>query len=201
MFRASPGEGRLLVARGSSIVTREVQADDIGALTGFLTRLSARTCHQRYLAARSFTLATAHTEAARIAGARTHDHVALVAVTPSFGVDDMAGVAELARLDGEGDVGELAVVVRDDMQGAGIGSLLAHASAAAAVRLGIHTLHIELLADNEAMRRLAAHIGEPVIIGRSGGLLQLRVRLDVEDAHERRRFARWLGLGATKRAA
>jgi acetyltransferase len=191
-----------LSVQSRSITARQVRADDIGPLTGFLTRLSARTCHQRYLAVRSFSLASARAEAMRIAAARNHQHLAFVASVPLFGMDDLVGVAELARLAGEEGVGELAVVVRDDLQGSGIGSLLLRAITVAAPLLDIHTLHIELLSDNSAMRRLAAHVGEPRIIGRADGVLQLRVQLDTPTALGDSQMAQtWRGLSAPKRAA
>ncbi|HMQ31493.1 MAG TPA: GNAT family N-acetyltransferase [Chloroflexaceae bacterium] len=178
--------GPQIFRNGRAVAVRQVRADDIGLLTGFVARLSARTCHQRYLAARSFTLATARAEAQRIAAARTSRHIALVAVAPLFGNEDLVGVAELVPMDGEAGVAELAAVVRDDMQGAGVGSLLMRAALVAAPQLGVHTLHVELLADNDAMRRLAGQAGEPEVIGWADGVLQLRVRLGA-GATDRRR--------------
>lgn len=194
-------QGSQLPAPGRPIAVRPAEADDIGPLTGFLMRLSAHTCHQRYLAARSFSLALARDEAARIAAARTRHHLAFVAEAPLFGVDEVVGVAELARLAGEPAVGELAVVVRDDLQGAGVGSRLALAVAEAAPRLGIHTLHIEQLADNSAMRRLAARLGDAAVIGRADGVLQLRVRLGAQAAASRPQPAAWWGHRGPRRAA
>lgn len=191
-----------LFVQSREITVRQVRADDIGLLTGFHLRLSASTCHQRYLAARSFSLASAREESVRIAAARTRQHIALVASAPLFGMDDLVGVAELARLPGEHGVGELAVVVRDDLQGGGIGSLLVRGIALAAPQLGISTLHIDLLADNAAMRRLAAHVGEPVVIGRADGALQLSVKLYTPAAEgERQTGTRWRGPDAPRRAA
>jgi RimJ/RimL family protein N-acetyltransferase len=191
-----------LFAQGRQITVRQVRADDIDLLTSFHTRLSARTCQQRYLAARSFSLELAHAEATRIAAARTRQHIALVASAPLFGIEDLVGVAELARLPGEHGVGELAVAVRDDLQGSGIGSLLVRAVAVSASQLGIGTLHIELLAENSAMRRLAAHVGELVVVGRTDGVLQLRVKLHTPAAAgEGQESSKRRGPGAPRRAA
>lgn len=119
-----------LFVQGRQITVRQVRADDIALLTNFHLRLSARTCQQRYLVARSFSVELARAEATRIAAARTRQHIALVAGAPLFGMDDLVGVAELARLPGEHGMGELAVAVRDDLQGSGIGSLLVRTIAA-----------------------------------------------------------------------
>lgn len=182
-----------LFVQGRQVTVRQVRADDIGLLTNFHTHLSARTCHQRYLAARSFSLELARAEAMRIAAARTRQHIAIVANAPLFGRDDLVGVAELARLPGEHSVGELAVTVRDELQGCGIGTLLMRAIAVAAPQLGISTLHIEQFAENSAMRRLAAQVGDPVVIGRADGVLQLRVDLHAPAAagESQQRPRRW----------
>lgn len=202
MLRAAQSSLPTLFVRGRPVTARQARADDIGLLTGFHVRLSALTCQQRYLAARSFPLDLARAEAVRIAAARTRQHIALVASAPLFGMEDLVGVAELARLPGEQDVGELAVLVRDDLQGGGIGTLLVRAIAAAAPQLGINTLHVELLAENRAMWRLAARIGEPVIVGHADGVLQLRVALDTPAATgTSQRTPQWQGPAAPRRAA
>ena len=124
--------GRTPLADGRAVSVRPVQPDDAGMLAQLLLRLSPRSCHQRYLAARAFSPDTAQAEAERIVAARTRRHIALVAVAAQGDGDELLGVAELARLDEGHGLGELAVMVRDDMQRAGIGALLMDGLAAAA---------------------------------------------------------------------
>lgn len=180
----SPGAATApqLLIEGRAVVARPVQADDVASLTHLLMRLSASTSLQRFLAARSFDLALAQAEAERIAAARTRDRLALVAVASHFGLDDVIGVVELARLAGEDDAAEVAVLVRDDMQARGVGSLLMDTLAATALSLGIKALHVELLAENDAMRRLAARVGRPLVLMRRDGLLTLRVTLGAPES-------------------
>lgn len=183
-----------LLAGGGSVTVRQVRADDVERLADLIAGLSGRSCHQRYLAARSFTPATALAEAERIAAARTRRHIAFVAATALHGREELAGVAELARPDDGASVGELGIVVRDDLQGLGVGALLMRALTAVALQLGVRALQVELLADNSAMRRLAAHAGSPAVVGQSDGVLQLLVRLDAQAAARP-------GQGARRRAA
>lgn len=171
-------EAALLPLRGRAVRVRPVLAVDAGRLATLLMRLSPRSAQGRYLAARAFSPEAAREEAARIATGRTDRHVALVAEASFFGDDEIVGVAELIRLDEEEGLGELAITVRDDMQGAGIGLLLAWALADKAARLGLSTLHIDLLAGNTAMRRIAEHLGPPTTTWLGAGVLQLRVDLD-----------------------
>ncbi len=171
---------------GRAVTVRQVRASDAAMLASFVARLSPRTRHMRYLAVRDFTPATARAEAERIAAARTRRHLALVASAPRFGNDELVGVLELAPFEDEPGVAELAVVVCDDMQGGGVGSLLMRTAAIVAPQLGVHTLHIEMLADNARMRRLADHVGAARAVGRSDGVLQLRVRLSAGAEAQRR---------------
>jgi GNAT superfamily N-acetyltransferase len=169
--------GQPLLINGRAVSIRQVHADDVGMLTRLLLRLSPRSCHQRYLVARAFTPASARAVAERIVAARTRRHIALIATTPLFAGDDLVGVAELARLDEGPALGELALMVRDDMQRAGIGALLLGALRAAAPQLGLRTLQMDVLAGNVAMRRLAGRLGAPSVRWMGDGVVQLRVDL------------------------
>jgi acetyltransferase len=177
MLAARLTAGRTPLADGRAVSVRPVQPDDAGMLAQLLLRLSPRSCHQRYLAARAFSPDTARAEAERIVAARTRRHLALVAVAAQGDGDELLGVAELARLDEGHGLGELAVMVRDDMQRAGIGALLMDGLAAAAPQLGLRALQMDVLAGNVAMRRLAGRLGAPSIAWMGDGVVQLRVEL------------------------
>jgi protein lysine acetyltransferase len=68
--------------------------------------------------------------------------------------DQLAGVARCVRVEPGGEVAEFAIVVGDDLQGEGLGSVLAAALADAACRVGIRRFSATTLADNEAVQRL-----------------------------------------------
>lgn len=165
------------LTKKSAVVVRPVQAGDVERLTEMHLRLSPGDCHQRYLAARGFTPETARAEAERIAAGRTSRHIAMVAIESRPGSHDLVGVAELVRLDEEDSVGELAIVVHNDMQGIGIGSLLIQELVTAAPISDLRVIKIDVLAENTAMRRLAAHLGPATIKWLGDGVLQLRIEL------------------------
>jgi acetyltransferase len=177
MLAARLAPGRSPLVNGRAVSLRPVQPDDAGMIAQLLLRLSPRSCHQRYLVARAFSLDSARVEAERIVAARTRSHLALLAVAPQLGGEELLGIAELARLDDGRDLGELAVTVRDDMQRAGVGTLLTEGLAAIAPRLGLRALQMDVLAGNVAMRRLAARLGPPSVAWMGDGVVQLRVEL------------------------
>jgi len=84
------------------------------------------------------------------------DHVAIVAVTDSPDLKDDVGigVARFIRLPNEHDVAEAAIVVVDDYQGHGIGTLLGMALADAARERGITRFRAEVLTSNDPARQL-----------------------------------------------
>jgi acetyltransferase len=163
---------------GRTVTIRQVRSSDGAPLTGLLLSLSATTCIRRYHAARNFTGTAAQAEAARIVAARTARHRALVAAVSRCDGEEIVAVAEFARLTDDQATAELGIVVRDDMQRCGIGALLLHGVAGAALHFGIHTLQIDVQVDNVAMRRLAARFGMIAPPPPSGGVQRLLVNLD-----------------------
>jgi acetyltransferase len=163
---------------GLRVGVRQARADDLGLLASLLTQLSPAACQQRYLVFRRFSPETARAEAARILGGPGRPRIAVVATAAYPGHEEAIGVAELARLDEDRAVGEVGIVVRDDLQGAGIGTQLMRALLAAAPSLGVSALRMDVLASNRAMRRLAAQLGAPRGSWAGDGTLQLLVSLD-----------------------
>ena len=90
-----------------------------------------------------------------------HDHVALVATTRAADSDEDRGlgVGRFIRVHEEPTVAEVAITVRDDYQGKGLGSLLALTLARAARERGVRHFRGEVLADNAIVRRLLDDVG------------------------------------------
>lgn len=181
-----------VTVHGRTVAIRRVRATDVDLLTTLLLRLSPETRQQRYLGARNFTPATARAEAERLAAGRNRDHIVLLAVTHFFGNEDLVGVAELARLEDQPDTGEFAILVRDDLQGAGVGALLTRVARTVAPQVGMHTLQVDTMAENRAMQRLAARLGTPVLTHAADGIVQMQVAVmtpAVQSARNPRRAA------------
>ncbi len=143
---------------GSEVNLRPIAATDKEALATGLELLSPETVRRRFLAPkRRFTSG----ELRYLTEVDGHDHVALVA-TP---VDDPATVVAVGRwvrLPEEPESAEFAIVVSDDLQGMGLGSLLADELAATAKAEDISRFTASALADNAAivavMERLSDHL-------------------------------------------
>jgi len=127
-----------------------------------LEHLSPRARYQRFL-----------TPTVRLSDAQfdylTHpdgcDHIALVMGIEVEGEPEARGIA-VARcirgMGGDPEVAEVAVVVVDEWQGKGAGSLLLRHLAGWAHRLGIRRWVGVLLASNEAVKKAIDHVGPRV---------------------------------------
>jgi len=91
------------------------------------------------------------------------------------GTEAIVGLADVAML--ETGVAEIAVVVADECQGKGVGSLLSEAVASLAMRRGASHLKATMAADNHAMLRLMERLGDTVV-SREGQTLTAHTHLE-----------------------
>lgn len=152
---------RFHTRRRQLVAVRQVTAADTLLLAELLSRLSERTRHLRYMGLRHFSASVIWNEAARMARGHTPDHTTLVATMRPNNYDEAVAVAELVRDRHDRGVGELALVVRDDQQGQGIGSHLLRQLALQAQRGGLTNLSASMLAENKAMLRLLRSLELP----------------------------------------
>jgi RimJ/RimL family protein N-acetyltransferase len=135
---------------GTRILLRPIEAADKHRLAVALGRLSEETIRRRFLAAKpSFSTS----ELRYFTELDGHNHLALAA----FLAEDretIVGVARCVRLLDAPDTAEFAIVVGDDFQGRGLGTLLARELATAARAAGIRRFAATMLGDNVAVRRL-----------------------------------------------
>src|SRR5262245_44515510 len=111
-------------ARGVSVALREVTPADRVLLAELLGRLSKRTLELRYMSSRPLTADVIWQEATRMAQGHTDNHITLVATSRRHGYDEAIAVGELVRDRQTRAAGEIGLVVRDDQQRQGIGSIL-----------------------------------------------------------------------------
>jgi RimJ/RimL family protein N-acetyltransferase len=88
------------------------------------------------------------------------ERLMLAATAPHEGTDALIGLADVAMLDT--GMAEIAIVVSDEHQGKGVGTLLTEAVAALATRRGVTRLKATMAADNKAMLKLLENLGETV---------------------------------------
>ena len=167
----------VITMRGRTLTIRSVTPSDAPLLADMLARLSLRSTQLRFFRPLTSTEALWR-EAARVAGGDPRQRVALVATAVEDGTERVTALAELAHNYGELVVAEFAIVVRDDYQQEGLGSMLAQLLVQVALLQGVGTLRAEMLAENRAIRKLVHGLGLPYTAethwGETTALLTLR---------------------------
>lgn len=137
---------------------RDIHSSDKAALTRFHQRLSADTRYRRYHAAKGELTASDLRDLTEVDG---HHHVALVAEVPAperGGAPgegaELAGVARIVVSPAQNGEAEVAIVVRDDMHGHGLGADLLEGVLSRGRHEGICTAVAQVQADNHRALRL-----------------------------------------------
>jgi RimJ/RimL family protein N-acetyltransferase len=147
---------RHVLSDGTRVAIRPIEAGDKQELQDGLHRLSEATVQRRFLVPKvRFTKA----ELRYLTEVDGHDHVSLVAESERW-PGTIVAVARYVRLDADPDTAEAAIVVADELQGLGLGSLLADRLAAAAAIHGVRRFTAEMLGDNRAARRLMDRLAD-----------------------------------------
>jgi RimJ/RimL family protein N-acetyltransferase len=136
---------------GTPVLTRRIRPDDKRLIQRGIQNLSELSVRRRFLSARrSFTQA----ELRYLTEVDGRNHVAIVAESPTQPARRLIGVARFVRLPEDPDTAEVAIVVADDFQGRGVGSLLARELAARARGLGVKRFTATMAGDNRPALRL-----------------------------------------------
>jgi RimJ/RimL family protein N-acetyltransferase len=144
---------------GTPILVRKIRPDDKELLARGLSELSERSVHQRFLSPKPrFT----RSELRYLTEVDQHNHVALVAESPTQPVRRLIGVARFVRLPDDPTSAEAAITVGDLWQGRGIGSMLARELAARARGLGIRRFTATVASDNVPAQRLLRKLNSEV---------------------------------------
>ena len=142
---------------GSRVRLRLTRPTDLPKIESFLGSLSADT------RARRFLTATPKLPASLIRHFAFYDpreRLTLAATLPGEVGEEVVGLADVALL-GTG-LAEIGVVVGDESQGRGLGTLLAEAVASLGIQRGATHLKAEMREDNGAMLRLMERLGPTV---------------------------------------
>lgn len=159
----------------SSIEVRPIEPADKPELAAAFSRLSPESRYRRFL---SPNPSLAEADLRYLTEVDHVDHEALVAVDPGGGQG--IGVARYVRLADRPETAELGVVVSDDRQGEGVGSLLLQRLAARARENGIHRFSALILEENQAMLSLIRELGDVQVGERDSGAVQVEVKLPDE---------------------
>jgi RimJ/RimL family protein N-acetyltransferase len=139
------------------VVVRRIRADDKRFLSAGLANLSETSVQRRFLAPKHrFT----RSELRYLTEVDGFNHVAFVAESPVQPSRHLIGVARFVRDPDDPESAEAAIVVADDWQGHGLGSLLARELASAARQLGVRRFTATMLAENKPAHRLMAKLAD-----------------------------------------
>jgi len=162
---------------GTPVTTRAIRPDDAPRLQAFHARLSPESVYLRWLSAHPVL---SDEEAETLSRVDYHDRMAFVATLPPAGAD-IIGVARYAAAPAEGPhAAEAAVVVADDFQQRGLGTLLLSRLLVYARGQGLTTWVAEINAQNARMLRFIQRGGLPVTRRLESGSWQ--VRIDIAEA-------------------
>lgn len=144
----------VLLRDGTMALLRAVEPHDKDPLLALMHRVSPHTRYMRFFNA-SERPADWYVDQV-IAHAR--EGSALVAERHG----EIVAVASFARLESDPETGDVALLVDDEHQDLGLGSLLLEEIARAAWSHGLQRLHADVLAENRGMLRVFRHSGLPV---------------------------------------
>lgn len=160
---------------GPTLQFRPLRPDDLGRELDFIRGLSQESLYQRV----QYSAREVSPEAAaRLLATDYVNSLALAALRPAAGGDEIVGVCRYARVAGT-DGAECAVVVADEWQGRGIGTELMRRLASAARARGIRYLFGLSLAENRRIAEWARVFGHPAVTEpNSGGIVKVTLDLD-----------------------
>lgn len=159
------------LADGTSVRLRLLRPSDAPRVRTFLETLSEPSRYRRFLSGMG---EVPEKVVEHFTFYEPRERLMLAATAPIEGTEAIIGLADVALL--ETGLAEIAVVVDDDQQGKGVGSLLAEAVAFVAGRRGASHLKATMAPDNTAMLRLMERVG-PTVRSREDGDLVVYARL------------------------
>ncbi len=138
---------------GEWLQIRPIRPADAGAHRAFVGRLSPADLRFRFFTA---VHELPEEEITRLTAVDHITETAIIAIREASG--ETVGVVRLACLPGRRE-GEFAIVVQEDMQRKGLGTLLMHRLIGWARRRGLARMTGEVLAENAGMLKFASHLG------------------------------------------
>jgi acetyltransferase len=153
----SPSGVEITLRDGRRVSVRAIRPDDEPHMAAFHAGLSARSVYQRYFHLTSLEQRITRTRLALTCRVDPAIGLALVAVHEG----DETEVVALGRLTRTAppEAAEIALLVRDDWQGRGLGSALMGRLVAEAHAVGVRRVYGDMLADNDPMLALVRRAG------------------------------------------
>ncbi|MFH1088140.1 MAG: GNAT family N-acetyltransferase [Chloroflexota bacterium] len=155
MMQASQYKAEVLLKDGSRITLRPMRRDDAELWVDFVSRLSP---HSKYLHFHHAPESMGMEDALRFCTVDYANAFAVVAEVLRDKDRHILGIGRYYRLPGK-DSAEIALAIRDDYQGKGLGTRLIEALANVARKDRIAIFHADVLAENEEMMAVLRNYG------------------------------------------
>jgi GNAT superfamily N-acetyltransferase len=153
---------------------RLVRAEDKALMLAAWERLSPESRYRRFFSAKS---ALSGDELRYLTEMDNVHHLAIGASSRRGGEEVALGVARFIRLTGRPEVADAAITVVDDAQRKGLGRLLLCRLVGAARERGVERFTYDVLATNDAMRRLLHRIAPDAVERSEGPLVSVEMPL------------------------
>lgn len=162
-FPFGTGSVHVCTKHDREIIIRHIQPTDDHYLIDLFDHLSEETRRFRFFVPltrvpRNYIAREAHS----LAAIDTMRQAALIALTADQDIEEAIGVTRLSIDQEEPETAEFAIVLRDDYQHVGIGTVLLDLLVQVAMVRGLKHLRAVSLAENEGIHHLIAHLGLPV---------------------------------------
>jgi ribosomal protein S18 acetylase RimI-like enzyme len=164
---------RCVLDDGSEVELRLVRPEDKPLMLAAWERLSPESRYRRFFSAKT---ALTSEELRYLTEMDNVHHLAIGATCRRRGETVALGVARFIRLADRPDMADAAITVVDDAQRLGLGRLLLSRLVAAARERGIERFSCDVLATNEAMRRLLRSLA-PVVERSEGPMVTIELPL------------------------
>ena len=163
------------LSTGQMVTIRLILPGDAPLLVEMFGQLSARTRRLRYHA---FTAELPLDQAILMSNLDPARQAALVATCRNDEGEHILGVTQLARASAGTVEAEMAIVVRDDFQGMGLGTHLFNLLLAVAYSMGIQRVFGWVKSENRSMLQLFRKTNLPICIEHCSGEMLVEVAFD-----------------------
>lgn len=168
----------LVTTAGQTYSIRLAERSDLPLMAELLAGLSGNTRYLRFLSPiPAFSLARATSEALKLWVENPWPTLVLLATIQDGAREKAIGLGELHINPTACEEAEFALLVSDEWQAQGIGTLLLDRLTTLAARRSITVLQAEMLAQNRAMRQVLTRLKRPVRFKFDGGTLGVSVKL------------------------
>lgn len=160
-------QSRFSLRDGRTVLIRPIRPEDEPLVVDFHQALSEHSVYLRYASIMKLSQRVAHSRLARLCFIDYDREMALVATleTPDEEHPGILGIGRLTKLDGTDD-GEFAMLIRDEVQGQGLGTELLRRLIEVGTNEGLRRIVADILVQNRAMQQVVRKLGFQIV--RSG---------------------------------